>query len=218
MESETTRVEFFSDAVFAIAITLLILDLKVPPREERLVAALFHQWPSYVAFLVSFANIGIMWINHHRMFTYIKRSNDVLLLLNLLLLLGVTVIPFPTATLAEHMRSPDQRIAALIYNATFVYIAMAFNGLWRYAAGHHLLYEGKRAPVFSKFNRRALAPVLYLICFIIAWFDARASIMTNAAIAAFFALAPGLMEKRASFLHPEMNQGESVTPPPPPLQ
>jgi hypothetical protein len=134
------------------------------------------------------------------------------------LLLGVTVIPFPTATLAEHMRSPDQRIAALIYNATFVYIAMAFNGLWRYAAGHHLLYEGKRAPVFSKFNRRALAPVLYLICFIIAWFDARASIMTNAAIAAFFALAPGLMEKRASFLHPEMNQGESVTPPPPPLQ
>jgi len=82
-----------------------------------------------------------MWINHHRMFTHIKRSNDVLLVLNLLLLLGVTAVPFPTAVMAQHLGGPDERTAALVYNATFVAIAVAFNVLWRYAVSRHLLYE-----------------------------------------------------------------------------
>jgi uncharacterized membrane protein len=219
MESDTTRVEFFSDAVFAIAITLLILDIKVPPREQHLAAALLHQWPSYLAFFVSFASIGTMWINHHRIFTYIKRCNDVLLLLNLLLLLGVSIVPFPTATLAEHLRGPDERIAALLYNGTFVYIATAFNVLWRYAVAHRLHREDEKLPVFhSVLNRRAVPPTLSLICFIIAWFDARASLIANAVLVVLSAVVPSLLEKRASFVHPELNRGESVTPPPPPLQ
>src|SRR5437899_1855756 len=103
MQTETARIEAFSDGVFAIAITLLILEIKVPGLQQgRLAGALLRQWPSYLAFLLSFVYIGIMWMNHHRMFTHIRRSNDTLLLLNLLLLLGVTVVPFPTAVLASN--------------------------------------------------------------------------------------------------------------------
>src|SRR3954447_20216694 len=98
---ETARVEAFSDGVFAIAITLLVLDLRLPPgegegSEREFFEALVRLWPQYVAFLISFAFIGIMWMNHHRLFTYITKSDTTLMILNLLLLLGVTVVPFPT--------------------------------------------------------------------------------------------------------------------------
>ncbi|HWF02952.1 MAG TPA: TMEM175 family protein [Candidatus Angelobacter sp.] len=90
MQTETARIEAFSDGVFAIAITLLILKIKVPHyAQESLAAGLLHQWPSYMAFLLSFAYVGIMWMNHHRMFTHIKKSNDVLLVF--LFRLGATL-------------------------------------------------------------------------------------------------------------------------------
>src|SRR5713226_10354308 len=130
MASETQRVESFSDGVFAIAITLLVLELKVPPAgNSQLSTLLIRQWPSYVAFLASFAFIGIMWINHHRLFTLIRRSDHTLLVLNLLLLLGVTVVPFPTALLAAYLGHPEQRTAAIFYNSVFVVIAILFNVL-----------------------------------------------------------------------------------------
>src|SRR5499433_1589612 len=133
MQTETARVEAFSDGVFAIAITLLILEIKVPGAEQgRLAAALLRQWPSYVAFLLSFAYIGVMWMNHHRMFTHIRRSNDVLLLLNLCLLLGVTAVPFPTAVLAASLGTAEQRTAAIFYNSVYLVIAIFFNVMWRY--------------------------------------------------------------------------------------
>ncbi|HEY5030370.1 MAG TPA: TMEM175 family protein [Candidatus Angelobacter sp.] len=204
MQTETSRIEAFSDGVFAIAITLLILEIKVPHRDQgSLAAGLLHQWPSYLAFLLSFAYIGIMWINHHRMFTHIKRSNDVLLILNLLLLLGVTAVPFPTAVLAEHLGGPDQRTAALIYNATFVVIALAFNLLWRYAVSRRLLHEhpvrGLAANISSQY---AVGPFLYLACFVIAWFNVRASVIANTALALFFVLPPSLMKRGTSAARP----------------
>src|SRR5262249_4265172 len=144
--SETGRVEAFSDAVFAIAITLLILEIKVPTQEQGSLAdQLRRQWPSYLAFITSFAYIGIMWINHHRMFGHIRKCTDILLALNLLLLLGVTVVPFPTAVLAEHLSGPDRRMGAILYNSTFVFIAIAFNLLWRYAVARRLLDESVQA-------------------------------------------------------------------------
>src|SRR3954466_11846030 len=106
-EKETGRVEAFSDGVFAIAITLLVLDLKVPPdagSNAELWAALVGQWPIYFAFLSSFLVILIMWINHHRLFTHIRRTDNVLMMLNGLLLLGITVVPFPTRLLAEYFQ------------------------------------------------------------------------------------------------------------------
>src|SRR5262245_38427492 len=96
--NETARIEAFSDGVFAIAITLLVLDLKVPKEaghDLSLASALAAQWPAYLAFVTSFLTILVMWINHHRMFTLIGRSDDRLLVYNGLLLMGVTLVLFP---------------------------------------------------------------------------------------------------------------------------
>src|SRR5271169_5837162 len=138
--NETARVEAFSDGVFAIAITLLVLEIKIPaPGAAPLARQLVRQWPSYVSFVIGFLVIGIMWINHHRMFTTIKRSDTVLMLLNLLLLLGVTALPFPTAVLAAHLGTPGERTAVMLFNGTCVFIAIAFNGMWRYAVSKRAL-------------------------------------------------------------------------------
>ena len=198
MQSETTRIEAFSDGMFAIAITLLILEIKVPRQEQgHLAVALLRQWPSYLAFLMSFVYIGVMWINHHRMFTHIRKSNDVLLILNLLLLLGVTVVPFPTAVLAEHLGGPDQKTAAVVYNSTFFVIAILFNVLWRYAVTHHLLDKTVSSAAAENITRQyAVGPIMYLICLALAWVNVRASITTNIALALFFALPASLLRKR----------------------
>ena len=129
---ETGRVEAFSDGVFAIAITLLVLNIQVPhdlPVGKSLAGALIDQWPTYLAFVTSFATIGIMWINHHRLFTHIRRSDNTLLVLNGLLLMGITVVPFPTALLAAYIGHPDEQVAALVYGGTLVLIAIFFNVL-----------------------------------------------------------------------------------------
>ncbi|MBV8050433.1 MAG: DUF1211 domain-containing protein, partial [Acidobacteriaceae bacterium] len=139
MEKETARIEAFSDGVFAIAITLLILEIQIPGPSGNLGSQLIKEWPFYVAFLISFAFIGIMWINHHRLFTHIKRSDNTLMILNLLLLLGVTSVPFPTVVLAQHLGHPDQAVAARVYNGTYFVIAIFFNVLWWYVNRAHLL-------------------------------------------------------------------------------
>src|SRR5262249_17947143 len=140
MASETSRIEAFSDGVFAIAITLLILEIKIPPvTQAPLSTQLLQQWPSYFAFLVSFLFIGIMWINHHRLFTHIRRADSGLLFLNLLLLLGVSALPFPTAVLAVHFSGSGAHAAAALFNGTCIAIAVFFNVLWRYAVSRKLL-------------------------------------------------------------------------------
>jgi uncharacterized membrane protein len=197
MQSETKRVEAFSDAVFAIAITLLILEIKVPTQNQgRLADLLLRQWPSYLAFITSFAYIGILWISHHRMFNHITKSTDALLALNLLLLLGVTVVPFPTAVLAEHLHGPDRRTAAILYNATFVFIAVAFNVLWRYAITHGLLDERASASAKIISRRYMVGPFLYLGCVVLAWFNVHGSLFVNLALSLYHALPPHLVLKR----------------------
>lgn len=197
MTAETSRVEAFSDGVFAIAITLLILDIKVP-QGSNLAVRLMEQWPSYVSFFISFAFIGIMWINHHRLFTHIGRSDDPLLLLNLLLLLGVVVVPFPTAVLAASLGQPDERTALILYNATYVFIAVVFNLLWRHASSgkRHLLAQDADSASVQKISRQyAFGPVLYLVCLGLSWVSVSASLALNFALACFFALPPHLATK-----------------------
>ena len=197
MQSETTRIEAFSDAVFAIAITLLILEIKVPTQEQGgLADQLRRQWPSYLAFITSFAYIGIMWINHHRMFTHIRKCSDTLLALNLLLLLGVTVVPFPTAVVAEHLHGPDRRTAAILYNATFVFIAVAFNLLWRYAVARRLLDESVQASAANISRQYMVGPVWYLGCVVLAWFNVHGSLLANLSLSIFFALPAHMVQRR----------------------
>jgi uncharacterized membrane protein len=194
MQTETSRIEAFSDGMFAIAITLLILEVKVPvPVEGHLPQGLLKQWPSYLAFILSFVYIGVMWMNHHRMFTHIRRSNDTLLILNLLLLLGVTAVPFPTAVLAANLGTADQRTAAVFYNAVFIVIAIFFNVLWRYAVSHELLDKNMSVSAASISRQYAVGPLMYVVCLGLAFVDVRVSIGVNVALAVFFALPPNLV-------------------------
>jgi uncharacterized membrane protein len=191
MEKETARIEAFSDGVFAIAMTLLILEIKVPSAGSGdLSRQLIRQWPAYVAFVISFAFIGIMWINHHRLFTHIRRSNNVLLFLNLLLLLGVTAVPFPTAVLAQHFGQSDQRAAAILYHGTYFAIAVFFNILWGYASRHLLEKDADASAARTISAQYALGPLLYLLCVALTWVNVPLSLLVNIALAVFFALPP----------------------------
>ncbi|MFD4501444.1 TMEM175 family protein [Streptomyces sp. NPDC058457] len=132
--NESGRVEAFSDGVFAIAVTLLILDIKVPKTAEggSLWQALGTQWPSYAAYVVSFLVIGIMWVNHHQVFSYVARVDRTLMFLNLLVLLVVAAVPWPTAMLAEYLRegAAASHTAAAVYSLVMVLMAAAFQALW----------------------------------------------------------------------------------------
>jgi uncharacterized membrane protein len=193
-EKETGRVEAFSDGVFAIAITLLALDIKIPASSAgtRLSELLLKQWPAYFAFFISFAFIGIMWINHHRLFTYIRRTDHMLLILNGLLLMGVTVVPFTTALLASYIGRPYQNVAAMVYNGNYVATAIFFNILWRYAAsGNRLLGRSvDTAAVKALSKQYLLGPAVYLVCLALAWISVPASLVLNSALAIFFAFPP----------------------------
>ncbi|MGZ4787697.1 MAG: TMEM175 family protein [Terriglobales bacterium] len=141
--SELSRIKGFSDGVFSIAITLLILEIKVPHgiQAGQLTNALLALWPSYLAYVPSFFTIGVIWINHHRIFAIMRRADGMIVAINLLLLLFVTWVSFPTALLSAGLRGSDERIAALIYSGTFVVIALTFNALWHYAVRRNRLAE-----------------------------------------------------------------------------
>ena len=120
----TDRLEYFSDAVLAIAATLLATELPKPGTETGLMRAIAKEWPSYAAFAASFLFICIAWSNHHNMFIYIKQTDQYLLILNTLFLIFVTLQSFTTGLLARHAGKPDERTAALIYHATLVLMTL----------------------------------------------------------------------------------------------
>jgi len=127
------RLEAFSDGVFAIAITLLVLDLTVPRGhpDGGLWAALGRQWPSFFAYLVSFLVIGIIWVNHHAVFDRVRAVDRAVLFANLALLLFVSVIPFPTRLVAEFLtRTADARAAVAVYSAVMLGMALSYTALW----------------------------------------------------------------------------------------
>lgn len=194
-EKETIRLEAFSDGVFAIAMTLLVLDLKVPARwSEDLNAHLLNQWPSFVAYLNSFITILIIWINHHNLFTHIKRTNNLFMMLNGLLLLTVTFLPFPTALTSEYYGHPGEVAATALYTGTFVIMAIAFNLLWRYAAGEHRLLgrEVTQAQVESINRQYMVGPLFYGLSFILVFISVPASLLLTILLALFYAITGSL--------------------------
>jgi uncharacterized membrane protein len=134
------RLEAFSDGVLAIVITLLILDVHVPTSAGgHLGQALAEQWPQYAAYLMSFLIVGIIWLNHHATVQLLARADHGVQVRNLLLLLPVSVLPWPTAVLAEYVREGtggDQRVAVLLYGTTSSLMALGFHALWRYILRH----------------------------------------------------------------------------------
>jgi uncharacterized membrane protein len=169
--ADTARLEAFSDGVFAIAITLLVLEIKVPSSIELmrvggLWPALAQRWPNYVGYAMSFLIIGIMWANHHALFQYIRRVDRPLMLANLLLLMGVAFLPFPTAILAEHLADPAARTQATVfYGATLIFTSLTFNLVWWTGRRHGRLLESNgHEPGLKTITRRyAFSPISYVL-------------------------------------------------------
>ena len=195
-ETDCARTEAFSDGVFAVAITLLILDLHVPAAAEgaNLGGALWSEWPSFFAFVTSFLTILIIWINHHRLFNLIRRVDRTFLVLNGLLLLTVTLVPFGTALVAEHVLGPEGNLAAATYAGIAIGIALTFNGVWRYAAsGRRLLGPQAQEDVVARINREFwFGPALYGIAFVMAFLSPLVTLVICAALASFFAVTARL--------------------------
>lgn len=146
-ESGTQRLEAFSDGVFTIAITLLIVEIKVPQVQANtettntlsLASGLFALWPSYFGYIFSFVMIGVFWVNHHYVFQLYERSNRVFKLFNLLFLMCIAFLPFPTAVLARYA-DPEQRQTAIILYALGLFLpVLAWLLLWLYASRDHRL-------------------------------------------------------------------------------
>jgi len=131
----TGRAEAFSDGVFAIAITLLVLSLRLSGH-GTLTEQLLEAWPQYFAYVVSFLTIGIMWMNHHTILAHVTRVDRPLLGINLLLLMGIVAIPFPTVLVADNLTQPGGTAATVTYGLVMIAISIGFAGLWIYVATH----------------------------------------------------------------------------------
>jgi uncharacterized membrane protein len=159
------RLIFFSDAVFAIAITLLALDIRLPasgeaPSNAQLLAQLLGLWPKYLAYLVSFLAIGTFWLGHHRRFRFIRRHDRGLLMLNLLFLMVIAFIPFPTSVISES----GNRTATIFYALTITLGGLMLAALWWHASWHNRLAD---PGLDARQVRRQFAPMLLTVALFI---------------------------------------------------
>ena len=185
------RTEAFSDAVIAIAITLLVLELKVPHVEHGLLAVLAAQWPSYVAYVISFVTIGIIWVNHHQLFDRLRHVDRPLLFLNLFFLMTVAVLPFPTALFSDYLLTPREgSVAAAVYCGNMALMGVAFGLMWVYAVQHPwLIARGVAETITMGFRLRFTVGIpIYTLGVVFAFVDPRASLALCAAAAVYYAL------------------------------
>jgi uncharacterized membrane protein len=160
---DTVRLVAFSDGVFAITITLLILEIRPPTGEEDLLHGLLALWPSYLAYAVTFLFIGQVWANHHVMFDHIRAADRTMLLLNTVLLMVVAFLPFATSVLAEALRSGhDERTAVAFYGIAFDLTALTFNAVWQYARRRDLLGEALGSAGATAIGRRFQLALVWL--------------------------------------------------------
>jgi uncharacterized membrane protein len=190
---ETDRLEFYSDGVFAIAATLLCVDLKVPRPNElagtTLLDALAQHWPSFVAFFASFFFIGIAWAAHHDMFHYIRHTNHILLMINLVFLVSIALQPFSTALMAEYFGKPHEQTAAFIYYAVLLLAGLSYNAIWLYAS-HSSLTETRLDDRLRRALTReyAIVPLLFATAMVTSLWSVRWSFIPVLALYVFFAL------------------------------
>jgi uncharacterized membrane protein len=191
----THRIEAFSDGFFAIVITLLVLDIRVPELpddtgEFSLIAALRELWPTAAAFTVSFINIYILWVAHHELMRITTRANTLFLYLNGGLLFGIALMPFSTALLAGHILGPAASVASALYTGCLLWVAAFYNLLWRFLCRH----PGRLLPVVTRRDRQrisrtyAVTLLLYALAFALSWFMPLPSILITVALAVFFAV------------------------------
>ncbi len=191
-----SRLEAFSDGVMAIAITLLVLDLVVPSRtdlaqhHQSLAQALGHLWPNFFAFVVSFLVIGIMWVNHHAMFSMVRAVDRQVLFANLFLLMVISAVPFPTRLLAEYLTQggADAHVAAAVYSGTMVLASVAFVILWLSVTRQQGLLRPGIDVVAARASVRRFAVGMgaYLVTVAIAFVSAPLTLVAHFALAVYY--------------------------------
>ena len=196
------RLEAFSDGVLAVAITLLVLDIKVPvPHSgQGLGSELLRQWPSYAAYVTSFVTIGIIWINHHAMISRLRETDHPVLVLNLLLLMSIGILPFATSLMAAYLKeSSGEHLAAAIYSGSFLVMSVFFLLLQ-----HHILFAKRNllGPSLNDEQRRSImrrsffGTVPYVIATALAALSPYATLAICFAIAAYYALPLASADER----------------------
>jgi uncharacterized membrane protein len=180
------RIVFFSDAVFAIAITLLALEIRLPEEaghatDPELVRILLSLWPKYLGYVVSFLVIGLFWIGHHRKFRFIERYDSNLIILNILMLMFVALVPFPTALLSES----GGKAATIVYAGFMAVLGLLYVCLWLYASKDNRLTDLKRSERSYETWRALSSPAIFALSIPIALFDADLAKYSWALIAAF---------------------------------
>lgn len=187
------RAEAFSDGVFAVAITLLALELRVPDDESSMVHRLLEIWPSYLAYAVSFLTIGIMWLNHHTMFSHIVRVDRMLLVLNLLLLMVVALVPFPTALvgdeLGRHPQGADARTVMVTYGIVMILMSIGFSATWWYAIFHRGMLDEKLPShaIRRSIPRFGFGFAGYIVATLIAFVSALTALVLFGVLAVYYA-------------------------------
>jgi uncharacterized membrane protein len=191
--SGTGRLEAFSDGVFAIAATLLVLAFTASAGDP-----LLHLWPAYLAYATSFLTIGIIWMNHHFCVETMAHADRTLMFLNLLLLMTVGFLPFPTRLVAESIqRHTGEQPSVLLYTGTFVVMAVIYNVWWRYASRGRRLIRDDVPDSAVRAITRAFNPgvPMYAVTFLVAFWSPIASVALTFAIAAFYLPSAALFDR-----------------------
>jgi uncharacterized membrane protein len=195
----TARLETFADGVFAIAATLLILnvDSQVAGDVHGLGARLLHIWPSYVAYAVSFVIIGIMWVNHNTVMSQIDRTDRRFLMATIGLLMCIAFVPFPTRIVAEHVQHEGAQAAALLYGFTMVATAVMFNVTWLYASRRRrLLRPDADAATVEGLTRSYLpGPWIYLAATLVAFASPTTSVVLFLVVALFYVVESSVFSR-----------------------
>jgi len=196
VEPGTGRLETFSDGVFAIAATLLVLEFSVTSGRD-LGHELLHLWPAYLAYVTSFVTIGIIWMNHHHTVSLIGRVDRTMLFVNNLLLLTVAFLPFPTGLVGTYLRRDGEQAAALAYAGTLVVMAALHLVWWRYArVNRRLIADGTSESALRAVDRAYLPGLpMYGAVFVLAFFSPLASVVLTLAIAAFYLPSAALFDR-----------------------
>ncbi|MDC8104580.1 TMEM175 family protein [Chryseobacterium sp. B21-037] len=201
MEKETLRIEGFSDGVFAIAVTLLVLDLHFPEEHSiqngnDLLVFLKNQWPAFLAFILSFFSIFIMWVNHHKIFKQIYSRNSAIMFANGLILFLVSAVSYPTALLARYFDGEASSVVVALYTGIFVLINLAYNLLWFLATRNKkLLRPGITDAAIKKIHNNYLYGLpIYVLALILSFWIPVLSLLIILGLWIFWALSSGKIE------------------------
>ena len=196
-ELSTSRLEAFSDGVFAIAITLLIIEIKVPSHQElehqTLIQYIWHQWPKYFAYLLSFLMIGIYWANHHYLFSLFRKTDHVFNLLNVFFLMAIAFLPYPTGVLGDYIITAEHAQSAVSFYAFAIWLpAFTWLLIWLYAKHDKKIIDHNLTDRFvaNLTKQYYFSNFFYITAFIISLFSAVLSITICVGLTLLYLLPP----------------------------